>query len=55
MKSAMDSTLCRGNLGQPLDLLLGEGNHNFSYVHGRPPRRRTSPLVFLVYPIVIVL
>jgi hypothetical protein len=49
------SSLRRGELAQPLDLLLREWNWNFAHQHRYPSFQRTLPLVFLVYPIVIVL
>ena len=49
------SSLRRGELTQPLDFLLRKWNWNFAHKHNYPSCQRTLPLVFLVYPIVIVL
>jgi hypothetical protein len=49
------SPLFRSDLGQPLDFFLGEWNWNLAYAHGLPFWQRTSPLVYLVYPIVLVI
>ena len=49
------SPVRRSQLGQPFDLFVRQWNWNLAHMHHHPSWQRTSPLVFLVYPIVIVL